>query len=59
MELSAIITFLVLALVLYLVWWILGKFLPPTPHQIVGVILGIVLLIAAVQRLGLFRGVSL
>lgn len=58
MELSALIPILIAALVLFVLWWALGKFLPATIHQITGVILGLVLLIYAVQRLGLLRGVS-
>lgn len=52
--LELIVFILVLALVLWLVWWILGKFgLPATVHQVIGVVFAIILLLVALQKLGL------
>ncbi len=49
---SALISLLLLALVMLLVWWILAKFLPAVASQIIGVIFGILLLIRALPLFG-------
>ena len=49
-----LIVLLILALVLYLVYWVCGKFMQGTPLQIVGIILGLLWLLTALDRLGLF-----
>lgn len=48
---SALITFLVVALVLYLIWYLVGLFITGRPHQIIGIILGLILLLYAFQFL--------
>jgi len=53
METSALIQILILALVLWLIWFVVGKFMPGTPATIIGVILGLILLVTAVNRMGL------
>jgi hypothetical protein len=42
-----------MALVLYLIWFVAGKFITGTPLQIIGIILGLVWLLYALQALGL------
>ncbi len=54
--LTALISILILALVLWVVYFLVGKFLTGTPLQIVGIILGLVLLLFALKRLGLGAG---
>jgi hypothetical protein len=46
---TALITLLIVALVMFLVWWIIGKFITGTPHQIIGIILGLILLLYALR----------
>jgi hypothetical protein len=46
---TALITLLIVALVVFLVWWIIGKFITGTPHQIIGIILGLILLLYALR----------
>lgn len=48
-----LITLLIMALVLYLIWWVAGKFITGTPLQIIGIILGLVWLLYALGALGL------
>lgn len=50
--LSVIVTLLILALVLYLVFWVSGMFLGGRPQQIVGVICFIIWVFVALQKLG-------
>lgn len=50
---QTLIVLLVMALVLYLVWFIAGKFMQGTPLQIVGIILGLVWLLYALSSLGI------
>ena len=50
---QTLIILLILALVLYIVWWVAGKFMQGTPLQIVGIILGLVWLLYALSSLGL------
>ncbi len=52
---QSLIILLILALVLYLVWWLVGKFMSGTPHQIVGIILGLILLLYALRLFGLLN----
>ena len=46
---QSLIVLLILALVLYLIWFIVGKFITGTPHQIIGMILGLILLLYALS----------
>lgn len=54
--LEALITLLILGLVLYLIWWFVGKFITGFPYQVIGIILGLIWLIWALKTLGLFGG---
>jgi len=56
---STIITLLILALILYLVWYVCGMFIKGQPHQIIGIILGLVFLLYALSALGLLGGIHL
>ncbi|HEX2900805.1 MAG TPA: hypothetical protein VHS96_13875 [Bacteroidia bacterium] len=47
-----ILAILVVFLILFLIYWCVGKFIQGTPHQVIGVILGVVFLIYALKRLG-------
>lgn len=50
---TALLTFLVVALIVYLVWYLIGLFIQGTPHQVIGIILGVILLIYALKLFGL------
>jgi hypothetical protein len=52
---QSLIILLILALVLYLIWFIVGKFITGTPHQIIGIILGLILLLYALRLFGLLN----
>ena len=52
---TALITFLIFALVIYLVYYVAGLFFSGLPLQIVGIILGLIVLL---KGLGIF-GVAL
>jgi hypothetical protein len=56
---EAIIAILVVFLILFIIYWCVGKFITGVPHQVIGVILGIVFLIYALQRLGVWNGVKI
>lgn len=49
---NSLIGLLVLALVMLLVLWILGKFLPALATQIIAIIFGIILLVKALPLFG-------
>lgn len=51
--LTSLITLLVLALVLWLVYYIVGMFIKGQPLTIIGIILGLILLIFALKQFGL------
>ena len=53
---QALIYLLILALILYLIWFIVGKFITGTPHQIIGIILGLILLLYALSLFNLIPG---
>lgn len=55
---QSLIAVLVAALVLFLIYWVAGKFIQGTPLQIIGVILGLIFLVFALQRLGLLSSIS-
>lgn len=54
-----IIAILVVFLVLFLIYWAVGKFITGLPHQIIGIILGIIFLVYALQRLGIGSSLKL
>lgn len=43
---------LVVALALYVIYWVAGKFITGTPRAIIGLILGVIWLGYALQQLG-------
>ena len=54
---TTLITLLILALVLFLVWYVVGMFIKDARiMQIIGVILGLILLLYALNALGLLGG---
>ena len=55
---QTLIVLLVMALVLYLIWFVAGKFIQGTPLQIIGIILGLVWLLYALSALGIALGVG-
>jgi hypothetical protein len=55
---ATLLTLLIIALILYLVWYICGLFIKGQPHQIIGIILGLIFLLYALQMLGIFHGVT-
>lgn len=44
---AALIYLLVAALILYVVWYLVGLFVTGTPHKIIDIILGLILLLYA------------
>jgi DNA integrity scanning protein DisA with diadenylate cyclase activity len=50
---TALISILVVALVLAVVYWLVSMFIQGRPLQIVGAILALILLLVALERLGL------
>ncbi len=48
-----IIPILILFLVLFVIYWAVGKFIQGTPHQVIGIILGVIFIIYALKQLGL------
>ena len=56
---SSLISILVVALILALLYWAVSRFVSGTPLTIVGVILGLVLLLYALQKLNLLHSIDL
>ena len=56
MDPYSLIGFLVLALVLLVIWHVTGKFFPPNIQSLVGIILGIILLLAGLKHFGIWNG---
>jgi len=52
---QSLIVLLIIALILYLIWWIVGKFISGTPHQIIGIVLGLILLLYALKMFGILN----
>jgi hypothetical protein len=52
---ATLISLLIIALVLYLIWFICGMFIKGQPLQIIGIILGLIFLLYALQALGVFH----
>lgn len=52
---TILITLLIVALILYLIWYVCGMFIKGQPHQIIGIILGLIFLLYALNSLGLFH----
>lgn len=49
---SALITLLVVVLIAYLVWYCVGLFITGKPLQIIGIILGLMVLLYALKLFG-------
>ncbi len=47
-----IIAILIVFLLLFVVYWLAGKFTSGVPHQVIGVVLAIVFVVYALNRLG-------
>lgn len=56
---TTLITLLIIALILYLIWYVCGMFIKGQPHQIIGIILGLIFLLYALNALGLFSAAHL
>lgn len=54
-----LIVFCIVALIAYLVWMIIGKFIGGVPHQIIGIIIALVLLLYALRIFRVLDGVRL
>lgn len=50
---ASLISLLVVALVLLVIWWVVGMFITGRPHQIIGIILGLILLLYALNIFGI------
>jgi hypothetical protein len=50
---QSLIILLVVALILYLIWYMVGWFITGKPHQVIGIILGLILLLYALKSFGL------
>jgi uncharacterized membrane protein len=50
--LTSLISLLIVALVLWIIYFIVGKFIQGTPLQIVGIILGLILLLYGLRIFG-------
>jgi hypothetical protein len=55
---TTIIYLLIFGLVLYLVYFIVGKFVTGKPLQIIGIILGLIFLLYALNALGIFGALT-
>ncbi len=47
-----ILAILIVFLILFLIYWCVGKFITGTPLTVIGIILGIIFLIYALKQLG-------
>jgi hypothetical protein len=53
---ESLILLLVVGLILFLIYFVVGKFAPGTPHQIIGIVLAIIFLLIALKQWGLLGG---
>lgn len=56
---EALIAVLIVALILWVIWFLLGKFVSGTPRDIIGIIFALVLALYALERFGLLRTIRL
>jgi hypothetical protein len=54
-----IIAILIVFLILFVIYWCVGKFIQGVPHTVIGIILGIIFLVYALKRLGVADSISL
>lgn len=53
---TALITLLIVALILFLIWYVVGMFIKDARiHQIIGIVLGLIFLLYALNTLGIFH----
>lgn len=50
---ASLLLLVIVGLILYLIYYVLGLFIPGRPHQIIGVILALIFLLYCIQALGL------
>jgi hypothetical protein len=53
---ESLISLLIIALVLYIIFFVVGKFISGTPLQLIGIVLGLVFLLKALATFGLGIG---
>ena len=53
---TTLITLLIIGLILYLIWLVVGMFITGRAHQIIGVILGLIFLLYCLNALGFLGG---
>jgi len=53
---TILITLLIVALILWLIWYLVGLFIKGTAHQVIGIILGLIFLLYALQQIGILGG---
>ena len=51
---TTLIYILIVGLICYLIYFLVGKFIGGTPLQIIGIIIGLLFLLYALRMLGLF-----
>jgi hypothetical protein len=56
---TTIIYLLIVGLVLWLVYFVVGKFMSGTPYQIIGIILALIFLLYALNALGILTGIGI
>ncbi len=54
-----IIAILIVFMILLVIYWCVGKFIQGFPHTVIGIILGIILLVYALKRLGVSDSIRL
>lgn len=53
---GALITLIIVGLILYLIWYVIGLFIKGQPHRVIGIILALIFLLYCLQVLGIFGG---
>lgn len=53
---ESLIIVLIAALVIYLVYWFVGKLVTGVPYQIIGIVLALVFLLFCLRQFGIWRG---
>ena len=56
---ETLILILILALVFYVLYWAVSQFVQGTPLKVVGALLALILVLVALNKLGLLSGVDL
>jgi len=50
---SSLVSVLLVALIAWVLWYIIGQFITGPPHQIIGMVIGLLVLLYALQLFGL------